>query len=60
MEKEYDREYNLPVIYFTQLMGLAYGLEPSAVGLDKIMVDAKPLLESREILPTPQTASSGG
>jgi heterodisulfide reductase subunit B len=55
MEKEFDREWNLPVIYFTQLMGLAYGLEPDVVGLDKIMVDAKPLLESREILPSPQS-----
>jgi heterodisulfide reductase subunit B len=55
MEKEFDREYDLPVIYFTQLMGLAYGLEPDVVGLDKIMVDAKPLLSSRGILPVPQT-----
>jgi heterodisulfide reductase subunit B len=54
MEKEFDREYDLPVIYFTQLMGLAYGLDPDTVGLDKIMVDAKPLLESREILPARQ------
>jgi heterodisulfide reductase subunit B len=55
MEKEFDREYDLPVIYFTQLMGLAYGLEPNVVGLDKIMVDAKPILESRGVLPAPQT-----
>jgi heterodisulfide reductase subunit B len=55
MEKEFDREYDLPVIYFTQLMGLAYGLEPDVVGLDKIMVDAKPLLEGRGVLPAPQT-----
>jgi heterodisulfide reductase subunit B len=57
MEAKYDREYNLPVLYFTQLMGLAYGLEPSAVGLDKIVVNARPLLESKEILPA---SGSGG
>jgi heterodisulfide reductase subunit B len=51
MEKQYDRDYDLPVLYFTQLMGLAYGLEPAAVGLDKIAVSARPLLESKEILP---------
>ena len=50
MESEYDCEYNLPVLYFTQLMGLAYGLEPSAVGLEKVVVDPKPLLERKEIL----------
>ena len=54
MEATYDRDYDLPVLYFTQLMGLAYGLDPDAVGLDKVMVDPKPLLESREILPAPQ------
>ncbi len=53
MEKEYNRDYGLPVLYFTQLMGLAYGLEPSAVGLGKVVVDPKPLLESREILSAP-------
>jgi heterodisulfide reductase subunit B len=54
MEAKYDREYNLPVLYFTQLMGLAYGLEPSAVGLEKVVVDPKPLLESKGILPARQ------
>jgi heterodisulfide reductase subunit B len=54
MEETYDREYDLPVLYFTQLMGLAYGLEPDTVGLDKVMVDPKPLLESRDVLPAPQ------
>jgi len=56
IEQQMGEQVNLPVLYFTQLMGLAYGLEPAAVGLDKVMVDAKPLLQSREILPAPQTA----
>jgi heterodisulfide reductase subunit B len=54
MEKAYDQDYDLPVLYFTQLMGLAYGLKPSVVGLEKVVVDPKPLLERRGILGVPQ------
>ncbi len=35
---------NLPVIYFTQLMGLAFGLEPKTLGLQKHLVDPMPTL----------------
>jgi len=35
----------IPVLYFTQLMGLAFGLEEAALGLDKLCVSARPLLE---------------
>ena len=47
IEQKYDREYNLPILYFTQLMGLAYGLEPSALGLEKHSISAKPLLQEK-------------
>jgi heterodisulfide reductase subunit B len=29
------KQYNIPVIYFTQLMGLAFGLSPKELGLSK-------------------------
>jgi heterodisulfide reductase subunit B len=32
--------FNLPVLYFTQVMGLAYGYSPKELGLDKIFVSA--------------------
>ena len=51
MEKEYNREYNLPVVYFTQLMGLTMGLEPSSLGLEKHAVSAKPLLSEKGMWP---------
>jgi heterodisulfide reductase subunit B len=51
MEQEYGREYNMPVLYFTQLLGLAFGLEPSKLGFDKVVVDAKPLLQEKGIWP---------
>ncbi len=33
-------KFSLPVLYFTQVMGLAYGYSPKDVGLDKIFVNA--------------------
>ncbi|MBC8249424.1 MAG: heterodisulfide reductase subunit B, partial [Anaerolineales bacterium] len=47
--EQYGQDYDLPILYFTQLMGLAFGLEPSALGLDKHFVSAAPLL--RELSP---------
>ncbi|HVN95292.1 MAG TPA: CoB--CoM heterodisulfide reductase iron-sulfur subunit B family protein, partial [Syntrophorhabdaceae bacterium] len=32
--------FKLPVLYFTQVMGLAYGYSPKELGLDKIFVSA--------------------
>lgn len=36
--------YNLPVIYFTQLMGMAYGFSSRQMGLDRMLVSPLPLL----------------
>jgi heterodisulfide reductase subunit B len=38
MEKLLGRKYNMPVIYVTQLIGLALGLPPAELGLNKLMV----------------------
>ncbi len=39
IEKEYEETFNLPIIYFTQLMGVAFGLDARTLGLDKHFVD---------------------
>ena len=52
IEQEYNRDYKLPVIYFTQLMGLTMGLKPDSLGLEKHAVNAKPLLSEKGIWPT--------
>jgi len=36
--------YNLPILYFSQLMGLAFGATTRDVGLDKVIVDPSPVL----------------
>ncbi|HWI55119.1 MAG TPA: CoB--CoM heterodisulfide reductase iron-sulfur subunit B family protein [Desulfobacteria bacterium] len=46
VNKKYGTRFNLPVIYFTQLIGLAMGIPGHKLGLDKHFIDPKPLLKS--------------
>ncbi len=36
----YGTEFKIPILYFTQLLGLALGIKPKELGLDKIIVPA--------------------
>lgn len=45
VEKTYNEKYDLPVFYFTELMGLALGAETNKLGLDRHFVDAMPLVQ---------------
>ena len=45
IEEEFKETFQLPIIYFTQLMGVAFGLTSEALGLDKHFVDPLPLLK---------------
>ncbi|MBN1135389.1 MAG: 4Fe-4S dicluster domain-containing protein [Anaerolineae bacterium] len=47
---EYGEDLHIPILYFTQLMGLAYGLPPKALGLDKHLSDAIGLLKEKELI----------
>ena len=44
MNKHFHTDYHVPVLYFTQLMGLAFGLEPETLGLGKEFVDSRAAL----------------
>ncbi len=46
IEEEYKELFNLPILYFTQLMGLAFGLDMRSLGLDRHFVPPAPLLSS--------------
>lgn len=46
MEKLLGRKYDMPVIYITQLLGLALGLAPEKLGFNKLMVDPAAVLEA--------------
>lgn len=42
--KEAGGNFRMPVLYYTQLMGLAFGLRPDELGLEKLCVSADDLL----------------
>ena len=44
IEQKYGTNYGLPIFYFTQLMGLAFGVPPDELGLHKHFVSADELL----------------
>ncbi len=43
-------KYNLPVIYFTQLMGLAYGDKSSSLGFRRLFISPFKLLKSKGLI----------
>lgn len=47
MRREYRDETNMPVVYFTQLIGLALGFSPRELLLDKHFTDTLPLLKAK-------------
>jgi heterodisulfide reductase subunit B2 len=45
IDKAAGKDFNLPVLYVTQLLGLCLGLEPKELGLDKLMVAPAAVLQ---------------
>jgi len=45
MENLLRRKYNMPIIYLTQLLGLALGLPPTELGFNKLMVSPAAVLK---------------
>ncbi len=43
--KAVQSNFDIPVLYFTQILGLAFGHKPSELGLNKLCVSPKNLLE---------------
>ena len=46
IERKFDRRYNLPVFYFTQLLGLAMGCGAGELSLSSLVVEPRALLAS--------------
>jgi heterodisulfide reductase subunit B len=44
IEKKYNVSYNIPIIYITELIGLALGIKPNKLGMNKHIVSVKPVL----------------
>jgi heterodisulfide reductase subunit B2 len=44
VNKKYKTRYHIPVLFFTQLMGISMGLNPGELGLDSNIIAAKNIL----------------
>jgi heterodisulfide reductase subunit B len=49
IEAEYSKKYNLPVFYFTQLLGLALGCPDDELSLRSLVVDPQPVLSKLRV-----------
>jgi len=58
IEAASNEKFNLPIFYFTQLLGLALGLPVNQLGLRSLIVDPRPLLMEKGIFPQAATAGS--
>jgi heterodisulfide reductase subunit B len=46
IEEAYKTRYGIPIIYITQLMGLAFGAFPNEVGIQKLITSPREALGS--------------
>jgi heterodisulfide reductase subunit B len=46
VNQEFGTELSIPIMYFTQLVGLAMGIAPESLGIGKELVSATPVLFS--------------
>ena len=56
--KEMGTSFNLPVLYFTQMMGIAFGLDHKELGLGKLRVSAEGLIRKLDELRRESAAGS--
>jgi heterodisulfide reductase subunit B2 len=49
IKKETGRDYQIPVVYITQLLGLGLGISSKNLGFNKLMVPASNVLEKVEV-----------
>jgi heterodisulfide reductase subunit B len=45
IQKTFNEEYDIPVFYYMELLGLAMGFEPKDLGLDLHRIKVKKVLE---------------
>lgn len=50
INKKYKKNFDMPIFYFTQLLGMALGINPEKLGLEKHLVNPMPLLKKMEVL----------
>jgi heterodisulfide reductase subunit B2 len=46
IKKQLGKEYNMPIVYITQLIGLCLGVPKNRLGLDKLMISPSKVIEA--------------
>ncbi|HEY9152951.1 MAG TPA: hypothetical protein VIN60_08715, partial [Anaerolineales bacterium] len=54
----FGTNYHMPILFFTQLMGLAFGIDPKELGFGLELVSAKNVLEAIGVQAPPETPSA--
>ncbi len=50
INRAFDRNFKIPIVYFTHLVGVALGIPPAKMGLDKLLVSPeKALARAKEV-----------
>jgi heterodisulfide reductase subunit B len=47
VNSHFGTNYRLPIVFFTQLVGLAFGVEPKRLGFGKELVAAEPVIKAK-------------
>lgn len=50
INEQFGEHYRIPILYFTQLVGLAFGIEPRKLGMDKHLARTFPLLQAKRLI----------
>lgn len=58
MNQFFKTDYHMPVLFFTQLMGLAFGIEPKDLGFGLELVSARNVLEALGVKAPPETPAA--
>jgi heterodisulfide reductase subunit B len=43
----FHTRFNMPIVFFTQMLGIAFGLDPKELGFGKEIVRAEPVIRAR-------------
>jgi heterodisulfide reductase subunit B len=56
VNRYFGTDYQIPILYFTQLMGLAFGIDPKELGIGKEIIESRPALRkiSEEAIQAPR------
>ena len=50
INEKFGTDFNIPVFYFTELMGLAFGIGAKALGINKHLTEAEDFLKERDLI----------